>query len=63
MSKIDRRTFALGLLVMPLSGCPDPNAATTLATEQTQAYPPPIFRNYGYWHDSSVYVATGSLKP
>jgi hypothetical protein len=61
MSKIDRRTFALGLLVMPLTGCPDPNTAT-LATAQPQAYPPPIFRNYGYWN-SSNYVATGSLKP
>ena len=57
MSKLDRRTFALGLLVMPLTGCPQPETPTP------QAYPPPIFRNYGYWTDASTYVVTGGLKP
>lgn len=62
MSRIDRRTFALGLLVMPLTGCPASNTAT-FAPAKLQDYPPPVFRNYGYWTNSSVYVVTGSLKP
>jgi hypothetical protein len=62
MSKVDRRTFALGFLVMPLTGCAEPNTAT-FASAQPQADSPAVFRNYGYWHNSSVYVATGKVKP
>jgi hypothetical protein len=62
MSGIDRRTFALGLLVMPLTACSDPNTAKPGAAA-VQDYPPPVFRNYGYWTNPAVYVATGSLKP
>ena len=60
MSKIDRRTVALGLLVMPLTGCPEPDTATLA---KPQAYPQPIIRNYGYWTNSSTYVVTGGVKP
>jgi hypothetical protein len=59
MPKIDRRTFALGVLVVPLAGCADPGSAPS----GSQAYPPPVFRNDGYWMNSSTYVATGGIKP
>jgi hypothetical protein len=57
MSKIDRRTLVLGFLVMPLAGCVNP------APTNPPAYPQPVFGNYGYWMDSSVYVVTGGVKP
>jgi hypothetical protein len=62
MSRIDRRTFALSCLVLPLTGCIDPNSQGLVPVE-TQGYPPTIFRNYGFWTNPSVYVATGSVKP
>ena len=66
MSKIDRRTFALGFMVMPLTGCSgsgSDSGTPAFAAAQAPASPQPVFRNYGYWRDSSVFVVTGGLKP
>ena len=63
MPQIDRRKFALGLLVMPLTACSDLGTATFATAAEPQAFPQPVFRNYGYWANSSTFVATGSVKP
>lgn len=66
MPTMDRRTFSLGLVAMPLTGCtvppPPGSPAASLASDDAQSLQP-IVRNYGYWRDSFTYVATGGLKP
>ncbi len=62
MSRIDRRTFALGCLVLPLTGCDD-QKSTPFAPSRNKTATQPLFLNAGYWAGSGppVFVVTGPI--
>ncbi len=71
MPTIERRAFALGFLVLPLTGCADPKitgsaspSATSFGRARDEAAVQTVFLNAGHWTDSGppVFVVTDGIN-
>jgi hypothetical protein len=63
MSTIDRRAFALGFLILPLTSCLD-RESTSFSRSRDAAATQTVFLNAGHWTSSGppVFVVTGGIN-